>query len=56
MTKPIEEQLALIDRWVRLAEKAVADDPGGFLMVAKRRTKTEWYIKRGQRRLMQEIF
>ncbi len=48
MTKPIEEQLAMIDRWVRLAEKAVADDPGGFLMVAKRRTKTEWYIKRGQ--------
>ena len=46
--KPIGEQLRLIDQWVRQAEKAVRNDSGGCLVIAQRRTKTEWYVKRNK--------
>ena len=44
--KPIDEQLRVIDQWVRQAEKAVKNDPGGVLVIVQKPTKTEWYLKR----------
>ena len=47
MRRRIEEQLSMIEEWVRQAEKALKNKPEGSLIVTQRCAKTEWYIQTG---------